>query len=255
MAPVCTNARTEASMQTTRSTAATALSESDIQAYVDGLLAPERAAEIRRYLSERPDEARRVAFYGNLNRQMQAGFQDADSEDRAPLSCLRLYGALVAGALRWRARVFAVVLLLALSAAGGLVWAMHVPGEALEAAAVMALQRAGATQTVPTSDPDGKSFADAPDLSSVGLRTVGRISARISPFARAKGFVYRSANGLPAVLLSVPDLSATAQPQWQARRLGVSRVLSWTAGRTRFVLAGRADTRGLMRAADLMTAR
>jgi len=26
-------------------------------------------------------------------------------------------------------------------------------------------------------------------------------------------------------------------------------------GRTRFVLAGRADTRGLMRAADLMTAR
>jgi len=241
-------------MQTTRSTATTVLSETDIQAYVDGLLAPERAAEIRRYLSERPAEARRVAFYGNLNRQIQAGFQAAD-DDRAPLSCLRLYGALVAGALRWRARVFALVLLLTLSAAGGVVWAMHVPGEALEAAAVMALQRASATPTVSTSDPDGKSFADAPDLSSVGLRTVGRISASITPLARAKGFVYRSANGLPAVLLSVPDLSATAQPQWQARRLGVGRVLSWTVGRTRFVLAGRADTRGLMRAADLMTAR
>ncbi|HXZ09075.1 MAG TPA: transcriptional regulator, partial [Paraburkholderia sp.] len=148
-----------------------------------------------------------------------------------------------------------IVLLLALSVAGGVVWATHVPGEALEAAAVMALQRADATQTAPASGADGKSFADAPDLSSVGLRTVGRISASISPFARATGFVYRSTNGLPAVLLSVPDLSAPAQPQWQARRLGVSRVLSWTVGRTRYVLAGRADTRGLMRAADLMTAR
>jgi anti-sigma factor RsiW len=50
------------------------LSETDIQAYADGFLAPERAAHLRQYLGKRPGEARRVAFYGKLNQQIQNTF-------------------------------------------------------------------------------------------------------------------------------------------------------------------------------------
>lgn len=239
-------------MRPSRSTAESVLSETDIQAFVDGLLAPERAAQIQRYLHDRPDEARRVAFYGKLNRQMQSSFQNADDEGRAPFSALRLYGASLAGGLLRRARVIAAVLLVALLAAGAFIWTAHVPDDALDAAAIMALERATAMKAPPDPGVDGRTLAAAPDLSSVGLRAMGTISQRVGPFARASGFVYRNAAGELAVLLSVPDLIATVQPHWQARRVGASRVLNWTTVRTRFVLAGRANTRGLMRAADLM---
>jgi hypothetical protein len=48
-------------------------------------------------------------------------------------------------------------------------------------------------------------------------------------------------------------LLAPAQPQWSARRIGAVRLLTWTARRQRFVVAGEARTHGLMRAADAMT--
>jgi hypothetical protein len=37
--------------------------------------------------------------------------------------------------------------------------------------------------------------------------------------------------------------------------VGTLRLLSWSAGQLRYVLAGAADAHGLMRAADLMTMR
>lgn len=54
------------------------LSETDIQAYADGFLPPERAAHLRQYLGKRPGEARRVAFYGKLNQQIQDSFVPTD---------------------------------------------------------------------------------------------------------------------------------------------------------------------------------
>ncbi len=54
------------------------LSEADIQAYADGTLTPERAAFLQDYLGKDPAEARRVAFYGRLNTQMQQAFQTTD---------------------------------------------------------------------------------------------------------------------------------------------------------------------------------
>lgn len=231
------------------------LSETDIQAFVDGLLAPERAAQIRRYLRDRPDEARRVAFYGKLNQQMQSSFQSADDARIARRWRFAPYGAWLAGSLRRRARVIAAVLIAAFCVAGGFVWATHVPDTSLDAVAIMTLEQAIAMKDPTGRGVDATSLAAAPDLSSVGLRAVARVAQQLGPFARARGFVYRNAAGERAVLLSVPDLNAVPRPQWQARRVGESRVLCWTAGRTRFVLAGRASTHGLMRAADLMTLR
>jgi anti-sigma factor RsiW len=54
------------------------LSETDIQAYADGFLTPERAAHLRLYLGKRPGEARRVAFYGKLNERIQHAFVPTD---------------------------------------------------------------------------------------------------------------------------------------------------------------------------------
>jgi hypothetical protein len=72
-------------------------------------------------------------------------------------------------------------------------------------------------------------------------------------FSYATEYVYWNYLGQAAVLLTVTDITVWPQPQWQARRVGGSRLLVWSTVGTRHVLAGRAETRGLMLAADLMT--
>jgi len=98
-----------------------------------------------------------------------------------------------------------------------------------------------------------KGLSAAPDLSGVGFHPIARREMSVGPFASATEFVYRNRGGEAAVLLVAPGLFAHPQPQWKARRVGASRLLAWTAGGNRYVLAGRAKTRGLMLAADLMT--
>ncbi|WP_144155092.1 anti-sigma factor family protein [Paraburkholderia sp. BCC1885] len=131
----------------------TALSETDIQAYADGFLAPERAAHLRQYLGKRPGEARRVAFYGKLNQQIQDTFLPTDE----PLPTLasgkaRAHGGSggwfnrrVRGLRRHPLRaLLALVLAVVLAglAASGWMTASQVSDEALNNAAVMALARA-----------------------------------------------------------------------------------------------------------------
>lgn len=65
------------------------LSESDVQAFADGMLDPTRAASVETYLKSRPDEADRVAFYGRLNWQMQNAFHEADDEEALQAAALR----------------------------------------------------------------------------------------------------------------------------------------------------------------------
>ncbi|CAG4889078.1 anti-sigma factor family protein [Paraburkholderia saeva] len=231
------------------------VTEADIQAFVDGLLAPDRAAQIQRYLEERPDEARRVAFYGKLNLRMHSTFQHADEGGRSRHATFALYRATLGGWLRQHARSITIILLLAGVAVTAVLYAMRVPAAALEAGAIMALEQANAAHTPVDGRNDAPLLADAPDLSSVGFRAIAVSSLPVGAFAEARGYVYSNAAGERAVLLSVRDMTAAAQPQWQARRVGGSRVLEWSAGHTRYVLAGGATTHGLMRAADLLAPR
>ncbi len=231
------------------------VSEADIQAFVDGLLAPDRAAQIQRYLEERPDEARRVAFYGKLNWRMHSTFQEADEGGRSQRVKFALYRASSGGWLRQYARRIAMVVLLAGVAATGVLCAMRVPGAALEAAAIMALEQANVTHSPVDGGGDAPSLSAAPDLSRAGFRPVAVTTLPVGAFARARGFVYCNAAGERAVLLSVHDMTAAAQPQWQARRVGKNRVLEWSTGHRRYALAGGARTHGLMRAADLLASR
>ena len=225
------------------------LSESDVQAYADGMLDPARAASVQIYLKTRPDEADRVAFYGHLNWQMQNVFQEPSDEAPSPKRVRRISKQSL------RALLIAAVATLALAAAG--IFVFDTSHSALDNASMMALEQAVAAQDTASGATgyvsSAKALADAPNLSGVGFHPTARREMPVGPFVTATEFVYRNAAGEAVVLLVAPGMFARQQPQWRAHRVGESRLLAWTAGGKRYVLAGRANTRGLMLAADLMT--
>ncbi|MEW9586536.1 anti-sigma factor [Paraburkholderia sp. DGU8] len=230
------------------------LSEADIQAYADDKLTPERAALLRAYLGKDPTEARRVAFYGRLNAQIQQAFRTAD--EPATNRIHRWRRAIVRVKIVGRVRKLAgalAVLVLTLAAATGWLAATQVSPQALENAALMALAEVAArpaSAAAPTrADPS------APELEAIGLRLVEQRAVPLGPFQRASEFIYLNRDNQPVVLMSTLALLAQPQPQWAARRIGEIRLLTWNAQRQRFVVAGDARTHGLMRAADALTAR
>ncbi|MEX3813108.1 anti-sigma factor [Paraburkholderia sp. BR13439] len=229
-------------------------SEDDIQAYADGTLTPERAAALRDYLNKHPAEARRVAFYDRLNAQIQATFQTTEEPAHEYLRGSRRLRmrAQPAGPAR-RTLVAFIGLALMVIAVSGWLAAAQVSAQALDNAAVMALAEASArpfSSASPTrADPA------APDLGGVGLRLVEQRVLRLGPLQRVDELVYLNGDQQPVVVLSAAAPFAREEPQWAARRIGELRLLTWTARRQRFVVAGDARTHGLMRAADLMTAR
>lgn len=245
----------------------TMLSEADVQAFADGSLEPERAAQVQRYLSTRPDEARRVAFYGRLNQQMRMSFEDGtaalpsmfDAHASAAQSSHRaLRIAAVFGWLRAHARRVALLALLLVAVLGAALWAQRVPSMVLDAAALMVLEHSAQPGALPAgaaANANPNPLRDSPNLADLGWQAVARTSAPVGPWAHATGFIYRNRAGDCAVLLTVRDWTAASQPQWQARRVGGLRLLGWTAAHTRYVLAGRAQMAGLMRAADEMAPR
>jgi anti-sigma factor RsiW len=225
------------------------LSESDVQAYADGMLDPVRAASVQSYLKDRPDEAQRVAFYGRINQQMQSAFHEPMDEASLPRSAPRVSKRRISAYL---IAAFAALVLVA----GGL-FAFDISDSALDNASIMALEQAVAVQDMATGASgyvsSAKALADAPNLYVVGFHPTARREMPVGPLASATEYVYRNATGEAAVMLIAPGIMAKPQPQWKANRVGETRLLAWTAGGRRYVLAGRANTRGLMRAADLMT--
>ncbi|MEA3082567.1 MAG: hypothetical protein QOC89_264 [Paraburkholderia sp.] len=230
------------------------LSEADIQAYADGTLTPERATFLRDYLGKDPAEARRVAFYGRLNAQMQQAFQTTDEPVSKRAQGWR--GALdrLKAARRTRKVLNTVaVLVMALAGASGWLAATQVSRQALNNAAVMALAETASAQYSAASPT--RTELSAPNLAAIGLRLVDQRVLSLGPFQRASEFVYLNGDNRPVVLISTLALLAPSQPLWAARRIGEIRLLTWTAQRQRFVVAGDARTHGLMRAADVMTMR
>ena len=230
------------------------LSEADIQAYADGTLTPERAAFLREYLGKDPAEARRVAFYGRLNAQIQQAFQTTDEPAPGRVTGWRRAIGRIDMPKRTRKWLNALAALaLTLAVASGWLAATQVSAQALNNAAVMALAESAAGQ-VSAASPT-RVDASAPNLSAIGLRLVDRRVVALGPLQRVSEFIYLNGDNQPVVLLSALALFAPAQPQWSARRIGEIRLLLWTAQRQRFVVAGDARTHGLMRAADTMTMR
>ncbi|WP_233871799.1 hypothetical protein [Paraburkholderia adhaesiva] len=221
------------------------VSEADIQAYTDGSVVGERAAHVRRYLAMQPGEWRRILFYRDLNVLMRRVFPRFQA-DPTPAPTFRRPG--------WRRASLAALTLVTLA---GVATAWLATSEAtsqmLNDAAVMALIEA-------TSVPAGEaltSTAGVPstpfDLNAAGLRPIARGAPDLGPLALARRYVYENAQGQKIVLLSARAWFAKNEPQWSARRIGALRLIGWSAHGTRFVLAGTAGTRELMRAADIAT--
>ncbi|QTD94778.1 anti-sigma factor family protein [Burkholderia anthina] len=232
--------------------------EADIHAYADGILAAERAERLRHYLTHRSNEARRVAFYSKLNAQFKRTFQPVGEPVpvRSILAC-GWRGALKR-VLSPNARGNTVralyVLVLAFVTLSGWIVASQVSDEALSDAAVMVLARVSSNppDAVPLTLAASNDKA-APDLSPVGLRFTERRTVALGPISRASEFVYVNSTGQPVVLLVSRALLAQEQPKWSALRVGDIRLLTWVTRRQRYMLAGDADTHGLMLAADFMT--
>jgi anti-sigma factor RsiW len=168
---------------------------------------------------------------------------------------LRDIRAFADGRHRWRVRlVWRRVLIAAslASAAAGWCAATHVSADMLDAAAVMALMEAskhdGANvRPLVSHDPH---FIE---LTPVGLELIATRTRPAGKFTHIDELDYRNADGNAVILLIAAAPFASDEPHWSAQRVGDIRLLSWIAGGKRYVLGGRADTHGLMRAADALT--
>jgi len=242
------------------------LTEADIQAFADGSLSPERAARVQRYLGAMPGEASRIAFYRRLNGQMQRSFMPHASAQAATGNSVK-FGRRNSAPRGWRATLHVAwraisgsvaqrIALLVLALCG---WAAtaFVSDRQLNAAAVMsyaqwaaASAQTTARQPVPANrDPFSTEFAQ------LGWRLESARTLRLGLIADAQEFDYRNAEGQPVVLLTTSAPFVFDRPRWMGHRVGEWRLLTWTESGTRYVLAGRADTHGLMRAADAATFR
>ncbi len=231
-----------------------ALSELDIQAYVDGALDPRQAGRVSHYLGAAPEEARRVAFYHRLNAQMQREFPKL-TEAKTKISG-RFDGIGRMTSKRRQAGFLALALVTGGLILGGMALVTR-PNDLLLSSGVMAFEDAAAVEQA--SEPScaagdtaclAASKAYAPDLTAVGFHVTGRGHVALRYFLSATETVYRNDAGQAAVLLSMPNWRAE-QAQWQARRVGTIRVLSWTHRGVFYELVGQSTTRGLMKAADL----
>jgi hypothetical protein len=243
------------------------LTEADIQAFADGSLSPERAARVQRYLGDMPGEANRIAFYRRLNGQIQRAFEDAPAvaADDARFAAAepkhgpRAWARRAARGLRNSVAQRIVLLVLAL---GGWAFATVVPDATLNSAAVMsyaedtdsaAPQQAAGASMPAAAAPSSQIDPFSTEFAQLGWKLTAVKPRRLTLLSRATEFDYRNAQGQPVVLLMTRAPFAPERPHWTGHRVGELRLLTWTTGGKRYVLAGRADTHGMMKAADAAT--
>ncbi|HZQ71447.1 MAG TPA: anti-sigma factor [Burkholderiales bacterium] len=107
-----------------------AVTESELQAYVDGRLPEPRRAEVEGWLAARPEEAERIAAYRQLNEELHATYDGLLAEPVPPGL------GLPPRAVRWRTMALAASWMLAGLALGGLAgWQLR----ALQAPSALAL--------------------------------------------------------------------------------------------------------------------
>ena len=242
------------------------LPESDLQAYLDGELVPERLAEVEAYLASHPDDVERLARYraqGDLIRRLYAPLL------RRPLPDDLLTPLLAAGAGRARrgfghriaALAAALAMLLAVGAAGWFARDYLEPGvpatarfvaDALDAHRVYSVEVRHPVE-VPATEADhlvtwlsrrlGLPVA-APDLSAHGFELVGGrlLPADVGPAAQ---LMYQDAGGRRVTLYVRPS----PEPRETAFRFeseGPLSALHWRDGGAAWALLGELPRAELM---------
>ena len=113
------------------------ISEDELHAYVDGLLAPDRAAQVEAWLAAHPDRAAEIAHWQRQNEALTALFPPVAAElvpDR--LQPRRLAHRPRGVTLNWMQLASAAIVVLAVGAGAG--WALRVSDRQPESAALIA---------------------------------------------------------------------------------------------------------------------
>lgn len=194
------------------------VSESDVQAFVDGRLAPARAAEVEAWLAERPEEAARAAALRQDRDALRAAYGPIAAEPLPPRIAAEFARA---GTPTWR-RAAAAFLVFVLGGAAG--WALGYFGHTDDPARRDVIRGAigahrvfipevrhpvevGASEEAHLvawlSKKLGKKLK-APDLSAHGFRLVG--GRLLSDNGRpAALFMYENSAGLRITIYCVPE--------------------------------------------------
>jgi len=208
--------------------------ESDLHAYVDGQLPPERAAEVARGLLESAETAERIAAYAAQREALRAGFAAVAAEPLPPRLNLeavvaeRLADRAAERRLVWRAAA-AVVLAFLLGGAGG--WGLRARIAGAPSELTLLAREAIANHTVyaadrrrPTELGAGqredlarwvsnrlKRTVAPPDMGSTGFHYMGgRLAA--TPQGPAGLFMYQDEAGvrLSVFVLPMPGMADAA---------------------------------------------
>jgi anti-sigma factor RsiW len=242
------------------------ITESDLHAFVDEALGPERRIEVAGHLAGRPEVAERIQSYRKQRAQLRAALAPVAQEPLPPqLNLVRIMESRRTSRWAWR-QAAAAVLILGIGLAGG--WSLHnvftparagisaLAQEATDSYAVFATDRIRPVEIMATDRSELVKWAAqrlslpvaVPDLSASGFRFMGgRLIA--TSHGPAVLFMYDDDQGARLVLLSRAMAIDENAPMAQHSGGSVSG-FAWADKGIGYSLVGHISTQVLRSLAD-----
>jgi len=240
----------------------TPVTESELQAYVDGCLPAARRADVENHLAQHPEEAQRIDAYRRQAAALRAAFDPLLAEAVPP----RLNPVRQAAANPWRRHALVAALML-LSGIGGWQLHAHVAAERVQAqylARVAAVAHAVYTPEVRHPVEVGAdqeahlvrwlskrlgASLKIPHLAGLGYSLVG---GRLLPGERgpAAQFMYQDIKGQRLTLYVRAGSEVRAPTAFRFTRENGVSVFYWIDGRLGYALSGETEREELLRVAD-----
>lgn len=241
------------------------ISDSDLQALVDGRLPPERCAEVEAYLAAHPEEAKRVRAYGEQKAVLHALFDPVLSEEIPP----PLYRILQRSRVRRFARGAAAAGVYLL--VGGLLgWWLHGLQRPPDSLSTLLVERAASAHVVYTPEvrhpvevrADEEAHlvrwltkrldapVKAPNLNALGYRLVGGRLLPAEGSSPAAHFMYEDAQGKRLTLYVRRNPTAERDTAFRFAELGKVRLFYWIDGPLGYALVAELEREGLLKLAN-----
>ncbi|HZM45594.1 MAG TPA: anti-sigma factor [Burkholderiales bacterium] len=236
------------------------VTEAELNAYVDAVLPPARAAEVEAYLAERPDEAARVASYREQAHALRREFDQVLDEPvperlrpPPPARALRRYAAVLAwivlgGAIGWQLHAYTSVRQVEAGA-----WARRAAmAHVTYSPEVRHPVEVGADQEAHLVAWLSKRLGTplkVPHLGGLGYSLVG---GRLLPGDRGPvaQFMYQDGKGLRLTLYVRVNPDASRETAFRfSQEQGIS-VFYWLDKKLGYALSGEIDKSDLLRVAD-----
>ncbi len=239
--------------------------ESDLQAFVDGRLPPERHAEVEAYLAAHPEEAARVQAYREQKAALHALFDPVQGEEIPPA----MYRVLERPRWRGLARgAVAAALYLVVGGIGG--WwlhGLHLQQQRLHAVLVERAASAHIVYTPEVRHPVEVRAEEeahlvkwltkrldapvkAPNLDALGYRLVGGRLLPAEGSSPAAQFMYEDGQGKRVTLYVRRNPSADRSTAFRFTQLGNVRLFYWIDGPLGYALVAELEREPLLKLAN-----